>query len=92
MKLVYNNSHANHEPGTEVKAGDKVMTFRGETVEVISVTEPHKSSSTGRVYLQFFDKVATDEVPANYDAVASYKQEVFPGVISAEWVEREDRA
>jgi hypothetical protein len=92
MKLTYTQQHGDHQIGDLVEVGHIVKTFRDEPVEVITITEPHKSSSTGRVYLQFFDKVATDEVPANYNYVKSYKQECFPGVIGAEWVEREDQA
>ena len=46
MKLVYNDT------GRCVMEGDKVKTFRGEACEVISFVKPHKSSSTGIIYIR----------------------------------------
>ena len=63
--------------GNEVKVGDKTATFRDDTVEVIYITKPHKPSSTGRVGVRFINEQHTVEF--------------FPGVINAEWIEREDR-
>lgn len=58
--------------GKEVKIGDKAVTFRGENVIVTGMREPHKPSSTGRVYVQH----------ENGD-----EREYFPTVIGAKWVE-----
>lgn len=45
MKLI------NTETGLEVKVGDEVTTFRGEKFILDSIVEPHKPSSTGKVYV-----------------------------------------
>ena len=70
----------NKETRNEVKIGDTVETFRGEEGIVTGIDEPRKSGSTGRVYIKF-------EYPN-----AKLTREFFPGVIGAEWIEREDRA
>jgi hypothetical protein len=54
--------------GKELKPGDKVVTFRGDEMTFKSGREPHKPSSTGRVYL-------TDS--------EGHEHEFFPGVIGA---------
>ena len=46
MQLVY---ELTHKP---VQIGDVVKTFRGDSVVVRGIVEPHKPSSTGRVYVQ----------------------------------------
>lgn len=46
MKLVY------REAQKEVCIGDVATTFRGEHVDVIDITAPHKSSSSGRVCIR----------------------------------------
>jgi hypothetical protein len=38
--------------GKEVKAGDILTDFRGDTTVLKSFTEPHKPSSTGKVYVE----------------------------------------
>jgi hypothetical protein len=48
MKLIKEN-------GSEVRIGQLVFTFRGELVEILDFTAPHKPSSTGRVYVKFAD-------------------------------------
>lgn len=71
MKLVYETT------GEEVKVGDSCVLTDEEKVKVIGVEEPHKPSSTGRVY------VAVDGRPGSM----SY----FPSVIDAKWIERKDQ-
>lgn len=73
MKLIF------IETGNEVRLGDIAHTFRGEKVKVVGIDQPHKSSSTGRVTVEFSDG----------DRGA---QSFFPGVIEAKWIDREDRA
>lgn len=67
MKLI------NEETGKEVKIGDMVVDFRGDgPYELVDCREPHKPSSTGRVYCK-------DE-KGNIN-------EWFPGVVGCKWVE-----
>lgn len=40
------------ETGKEVKTGDVVTNFRGDRDILKSFTEPHKPSSTGKVYVE----------------------------------------
>ena len=67
MVLIYEGTK---EP---VKVDDIVKTFRGDVVRVVSFREPHKPSSTGRVYVKHDDH--------------GWSSEYFPGVIGAKWVE-----
>lgn len=69
MKLIYEKT------GQEVKVGDKVETFRGETVEVSFFRPPHKPSSEGHV------SVKRD----------GGTREFYVSVIGAEWIDRTDR-
>ena len=55
-----------------LQLGDIVETFRGERAILLGMAEPHKPSSTGRVYIQLDDSRAS--------------REFFPSVIGAEWV------
>lgn len=64
-------------PDIEVEIGDLPKTFRGEQVEVLDVIVPNKPESTGRVRVRHIDN--------------DWEQEYFPGVIGAEWIEREDQ-
>jgi len=73
MQLIY---ESNKKP---VQIGDITTTFRGEIVTVLSITQPHKPSSTGRVIVQFMH-----DAPHN-------PCEFFPGVINAVWINREDQ-
>ena len=41
----------NEKTGKEVVKGDKVISFRNEEYILDSFTEPHKVSSTGKVYV-----------------------------------------
>lgn len=66
MRLVYRDT------GEEVKVGDIVNDMR-----VVSFDPPHKSSSSGKVYVK--------------SVVVGWSQEFYVGVIGAEWIEREDR-
>ena len=71
MKLIYSKSK---QP---VQIGDVVHVKRKPYV-VQSITEPHKPSSTGRVWcISMCDN--------------RYTNEWFPSVIDAEWIEREDQ-
>jgi len=45
MKLINSNTLR------EIKIGDSVQTFRGERGILTGFTEPHKPSSTGKVYV-----------------------------------------
>lgn len=69
MKLVYK------ETNEEVKVEDRVQ-LDCKWYEVIGISRPHKSSSTGRVFLKDVD---------------DNKFQYFPSVIGAEWIEREDK-
>ena len=42
----------NEKTGLEVKKGDTLTNFRGETSILKSFSEPHKVSSTGKVYTE----------------------------------------
>lgn len=57
----------------EIKVGDIVKTFRGKSVTVEGMREPHKPSSTGRVTVRTLD--------------GKQVREYFPGVIGAVWVD-----
>ena len=61
--------------GVPVVIGETYTTFKEETVTLLGVTEPHKPSSTGRVYLEFEN---------------GWRQECFPSVIRAKWIGRTD--
>lgn len=50
--------------------GEKYTTFRGLTVTLLEIREPHKPSSSGKVYLQFEN-----------GAVGEY----YPNVIGGKW-------
>lgn len=60
-----------YEDGKRVQVGDKATTFRGEPVTVTQIEKPHKSSSTGRVYVAIEGE--------------TYTRSFFPGVINASW-------
>lgn len=70
MKLVYESS------GVEVKTGD-VVHVKGTPHYVMTITEPHKPSSTGRVLCKAMVE-------------RGWVCEWFPGVIGAKWIDRED--
>ena len=72
MRLIYKDTN------NEVRVGDVVKTFRGDSVEVVTLEKPYHSSSTGRVYV----KHPGSEWTSSY----------FPSVIGAEWIERADSA
>ena len=44
--------------------GEKYTTFRGLTVTLLDIREPHKPSSSGRVYLQFENGAVGEYYPA----------------------------
>jgi hypothetical protein len=60
------------ETGNEIKAGDAVVTFRGERATVIGFQPPQHPASTGRVHIK--DAEGRDHW-------------FFPGVINARIVE-----
>jgi len=70
MKLIYENT------GEPVKAGDLVSAQDGELFRLDFYREPHKPSSTGRVYVTRLD--------------GGRQRELFPSVIGAKWIERTD--
>lgn len=76
MKLIYEST------GAEVKVGDVAKTFRGEEVVISGFREPHKASSSGRVYVK---PLNGREPYAGAPPWAT--QEYFPGVIGARWIE-----
>lgn len=61
---------------TPVYVGDK-LTLNDDEFTITSITEPHKPASTGRVNGLFEG--------------AGYESSFFPGVIGAEWINREDQ-
>lgn len=75
MRLVYEAT------GEEVKVGDKVTTAGGEEVTVAHFAKPHKSSSSGKV---------TVEYKAESDSRFAFR-EFYVSVIGAKWIEREDQ-
>lgn len=58
MKLIKDND------GSEVSIGQRILTFRGELVEILDFTAPHKPSSTGRVYVKFADGSTREFFPS----------------------------
>lgn len=63
--------------GKPVLVGDLVPCHNEDApVEVLYITKPHKPSSTGRVGVKFSD---------------GSHREFFPGVIGAEWINRDDQ-
>lgn len=70
MRLIYEKT------GEEVKAGDLVSSQDGELFRLDFYREPHKPSSTGRVYVTRLE--------------AGCQLEFFPSVIGAKWIERTD--
>ena len=65
------NNKLINEDGVEVMEGQRVLTFRGEEVEVVGWRSPHKSSSSGRVMIK--------------DVVGNFR-EFFPSVIGCKIV------
>jgi hypothetical protein len=70
VKLIYTKT------GQPVNAGDVVTTRDGSEYRLDFYREPHKPSSTGRVYIT--------------PLAGGCQREFFPSVIGAEWIERED--
>jgi hypothetical protein len=66
----------NEETGLEIQVGDKVTSSGGDEYILQSFKEPHKPSSTGRVYVK----------PANGEGMS---REFFPSVIGAKIVEHQ---
>lgn len=64
--------------GHPCRVGDKIKTFRGSTGRLMSWRSPQTAASSGRVY------VMLDERPRDT------RNEFFPGVIGARFVEVED--
>lgn len=65
----------NEETGVEIKRGDLIKSFRGEDYILTGFKEPHKPSSTGRVYV----------TPVS----GGLAREFFPSVIGAKIIEHE---
>lgn len=72
MKLVYDESG-----DAEVQTGD-VVHVDNVPYFVMSITKPHKPSSTGRVLCKAMNE-------------HGWINEWFPSVIGAKWIEREDQ-
>jgi hypothetical protein len=66
----------NEETGLEIQVGDKVTSSGGDEYILQSFKEPHKPSSTGRVYVK----------PASGEGMS---REFFPSVIGAKIVEHQ---
>jgi hypothetical protein len=66
----------NEETGAEIQVGDKVTSSGGDEYILQSFKEPHKPSSTGRVYVK----------PASGEGMS---REFFPSVIGAKIVEHQ---
>lgn len=71
MQLVY---ECNNKP---VQSGD-VVHVRNVAYYIERIVEPHKPSSTGRVWCRSMDE-------------GKYFNEWFPSVIGAKWIDREDQ-
>jgi hypothetical protein len=71
MRLVYTKS------GAEVRVGDTVH-INDEPHVVWMFSEPHKPSSSGKVFVRSMDDMR-------------FGSEYYVGVIGAEWIEREDQ-
>ena len=69
MRLVHKDT------GREVREGETVISFRGEAAIVTGWREPHKPSSTGRVYVK--------------EIASGFGREFFPGVFGLVFVEKE---
>ena len=79
MELVYKATHLPVEIGDICALRDDIK------VEVVGVQFPHKPSSTGRVFVM---PIAEPHEEHGYrTGTLSY----FPGVIGAEWINREDQ-
>jgi hypothetical protein len=61
------------ETGAELKIGDIVHTYSGDSCRITCFREPQKLGSTGRVYVKFSDD--------------SFESSFFPSVIGAEFVD-----
>ena len=66
----------NEETGKEIQIGELVTCFRGNEYILVSFTEPHKPSSTGRVYV----------APAHGEGM---RREYFPSVVGAKIIEHQ---
>ncbi len=62
---------------TPVYVSDQVNLSSGELFTITAIIEPHKPESTGRV--------------VGIIKGASYENSYFPGVIGAEWQDRDDQ-
>ena len=58
--------------GKEATVGMELTSFRGEKAKLISLREPHKASSSGRVYVEL---------------ESGFKMECFPSVYGGNFVE-----
>jgi hypothetical protein len=63
----------NEKTGSEIQVGDKLLCFRGEEYILQGFKEPHKPSSTGRVYVKAV-------LP---DGREGMSREFFPSVVGA---------
>lgn len=83
-KPVFNNAFGfrkdgvtHIKPNDEVKEGDKVLDFRGESVTVQDFRFPHKSNSEGKVWVK--------------NEGSTHSSEYYVSVIGAQWDKRPDR-
>lgn len=61
--------------GETLSEGD-IVQFEGKPVVLVTITKPHKPSSTGRVYVRFENGT---------------HREFFPSVVGGVWINRTDR-
>ena len=77
MRLIYEDT------GEEVKTGDNILMKDGSCWIVDFFREPHKPSSSGKVYI-----LPAGEIDGLRMAGG---REFYVSVIGAKWIEREDR-
>ena len=53
--------------GKEATVGMEVTSFRGEKAKLLSWTEPHKTSSSGRVYVEWEDGATGEYFPSVFN-------------------------
>lgn len=63
--------------GKKAIIGQEVITFRGEKGILVRIDEPHKPSSTGKVYVELYG--------------GTWTRTFYPSVIRGEWVDRTDQ-
>ncbi len=78
MRLVHKTT------GVEVKIGDKVQSFRGETAYVTGWQKPTSPASEGRINVSEYQNLDAEKRMVLGHAF-------YVSVYECEWIEREDR-